>query len=352
VDQAGSIGQQRHVGTDATRRLRAWVDALTDPAELSGYQRSLVAVTEALVADGSDALTAARTITAVNDAVTTRLLALAEQRFGPPPQPYAWLVLGSGGRAEQALLSDQDNAIVYERADVAAHSYFGKLADYAVEGLVAAGLPHCPGGYMATCWHHPLAEWERIFHGWVGRPEPQAIVEAEVFLDFRLVHGRIGLEPLDAILRQGAEHPRFLVHMARAAIAFRPPLSIFGRIRGPHHVVDLKRGGLAAIVLLARLYALAGGSVARPTLDRLDAAARAGKLSADGARRLATAYRTLSDVRLRTQLSAAANGHAPSNKVLLEELDAETQHRVREAFRTVRQLQQTTALRFPTDAIT
>jgi CBS domain-containing protein len=348
VDQAGSIEEQRRVDTEATRRVLVWVQGLDGPGELSSYPRRVAKAAAELAHTG--ALTVSRTLGTLNDALSQRLLTLAEQRLGPPPQPYAWLVLGSGGRGEQALVSDQDNAVVYETADPAAASYFGALAGEVVERLATAGFPRCPGGYMATRWHHPLAEWERVFHDWIDRPEPQSIVEAEVFLDFRRVHGSLGIEPLDAILSQGGNHPRFLVHMARAAIAFPSPLNVFGRLHGRD--IDLKRGGLAAIVLLARLYALAGGSVARPTLDRLDAAAHAGTLSADGARRLASAYRLLSDVRLRAQLEAIAADRPPDNTVPLHELDAATQRELRQAFRIVREMQEMTALHFPTHAIT
>jgi len=348
VDHAGSIEQRRHVVP--ARRLHAWVEAIADPSELSGYAERLAHVAAALV-DGADALTASRTIAPLNDAVTVRLLTLAERRLGPAPGPYAWLALGSAGRREQALFSDQDNAIVYSDGGAHAEGYFADLAEAVVAGLLNAGFPACPGGYMATRWHHPLAEWEGVFLRWIHTPEPRAVVEAEVFLDFRTVHGTLVVDPLDAILRQGADHSRFLVHMARAAIAFRPPLTLFGRIRG-HGEVDLKRGGLAAIVLLARLYALAGGSVVRPTPDRLSAAARAGTLSREGARCLAAAYRLLADIRLRAQLRAVAEGRAPGNSVPLRELDADTQRALREAFHAVRELQQATALRFHTDAIT
>ena len=79
-----------------------------------------------------------------------------------------------------------------------------RLAAHVVQGLVAASFPPCAGGFMATGWTHPLAEWERIFRRFVETPEPAPLMQALNFLDFRVVDGRLALEPLDAVVRGAA----------------------------------------------------------------------------------------------------------------------------------------------------
>jgi CBS domain-containing protein len=202
---------------------------------------------------------------------------------------------------------------------------------------------------MADRWNMPLDRWRNVFRGWVDRPEPQALVEAEVFLDFRRVYGSLSTEPLEPILRWGGDALRFLVGMARAAVRFRPPLGWTGRVQGDQF--DLKRGGLAAVVLLARLYALAAGSSARATLDRLVAAAEAQTLSRAGADGLAGAYSFLADLRLGVQLRQLAAGAEPTNRVRMSDLTAEQRGRLRRALYTVRDVQQATALRFHTETV-
>jgi len=354
--------------------LLAWVRAVDDAELLDGYAQRLADAARRVLDGGADALAASRAIATLNDALTQRLLVLAEAELGPPPCPYAWLALGSQGRLEQALLSDQDNALVYaddehaaagqaadtyaaagQAADTAAarqeelRAYFAALSGRVVDGLRRAGFPDCPGGYMATQWHHPLLRWRAIFRTWVDRPDSPGVVEAEVFLDFRRVHGDLDLDALDAIMRSGADRPRFLILMARAAITFEPPLR-FGRIRTRR--VDLKRAGLAPIVLLARLYALAGGSLARRTPERLEAAAAAGQLSRQGAAHLAEAYQALADLRLRSQLRSVEAGRPPDNVVSLDELTTAQRGQLSAALRVVREYQQTTAVRFHTDSVT
>ena len=105
----------------------------------------------------------ARLVTAVTDAITQRLLAIAEAECGPPPVPYAWLALGSQARREQTAHSDQDNALVLaDDVDLSAHDdYFRSLAQFVSDGLNACGYDYCPGEVMATTdrWRQPLAQW-------------------------------------------------------------------------------------------------------------------------------------------------------------------------------------------------
>lgn len=155
-----------------------------------------------------------------------------------------------------------------------------------------------------------------------------------MFLDFRRVRGELSPQPLQDVLLRAADHRQFLVQMARAALRFEPPLGLFGRIRAEGGAVDLKRHGTAAIVLLARLYALAARSTARSTQERLAAAATAGTLSGSGAQALAEAFRFLMGLRLREQLRSTAAGREPDNRV---------------ALRAVADIQEATVLRYRTE---
>jgi CBS domain-containing protein len=334
--------------------LLDWVRVVDAIDAVDGYGARLADTVRQRVDGGADALEVSRAISTINDALTQRLLTLAGSELGPPPCAYAWLALGSQGRGEQSLLSDQDNALAYippdsEREKAATQAYFATLTERVVDTLHRAGFPYCSGGYMATNWRRTIPEWQDTFHDWLDRPSSQGVVEAEVFLDFRRIHGDLDPDPLNAILQTSADRPRFLILMARAAVTFRPPLR-FGRISSRR--VDLKKGGLAPIVLLARLYALAGGSLARHTLDRLDAAAQAGQLSREGATKLSEAYRTLTELRLHSQLRASAAGEPPTNDVALKELAATQHSRLRDALQVVREYQQITELHFHTELVT
>jgi CBS domain-containing protein len=311
------------------------------------YSREVASVAETLFAGGLGVAQIGGVLAALSDALTRRLLTLAERELGPPPCPYSWVVLGSEGRREQVLLSDQDNALVYLEDGREARPYFHSLAGLVVDALIEAGFPRCPGDYMAKTWCKPLAEWEALFGQWVEVPEPQALLEAQIFLDFRGLHGGLSLEPLDRILVAGGRRALFLHNLARAVLRFRPPLGPLGRIRTADGWVDLKAGGIGAIVMLARLHALAGGSAARPTLERIETAADASQLSRAGAEILAESFRLLTRLRLQEQIRSLHRGEEPGNRVRPDALSPLERRRLLEALRAVRKQMDAAALRFP-----
>ncbi|MFP5334031.1 MAG: putative nucleotidyltransferase substrate binding domain-containing protein [Actinomycetes bacterium] len=324
-------------------------------APLDGYADAMTRATSRLLDDGADALHVTQAVAAVNDVLTSRLLALAEAHLGPPPFAYAWLALGSHGRGEQVLSSDQDSALAYGGPRLHGgppREYYPALAALVVDGLARAGIPRCSGGYMATTWWHPLEELAELFRRWVDHPLPAALLRAEVFLDVRPVHGDLDVAVLGDLLVRGGGDGTFVLQMARAAVSFRPPRIIFGRLHTDHGVLDVKRAGTAAIVLLARLYALAAGSAARTTTSRLEAAREARALSPSGVEQLTDAYRLLTELRLRHQVQQVRAGQVPDNRVRVDALSRADQRRLRDAVRTVRVVQEVTENRYATHTVT
>lgn len=315
-----------------------------DPRSLSDYRKQLEAIVQQMFAAGFAVQAITRQVSLLNDALTRSLLHRAEQNLGPPPCPYAWLALGSEGRTEQALLTDQDNALAYQNQS--AGGYFQALARQVLDGLLQAGLPPCPGGFMADRWGFPLAEWEARFDGWLTNPEGENLLEAQIFLDFRSIAGGLSLEPLTSRLRQASQNRPFLTALARSALVFTPPLGLLGRLRFEEGTVNLKKGGLAAIVGLARVYGLEAQSLARPTLERLRAAAEARVISKEEAEDLSEAFLFLSHLRLRHQLQVLAQGQPPTNRVAQAALTPKELQVLRQVFLQVRQAQQTLATRF------
>lgn len=339
---------------DGVRAPLLVVEGLTgldDLAPLDAYFPRLVASVHALLLEHVDALDVTAALADVHDALTRRLVELAEVLLGPPPCDYAWLALGSHGRREQVLSSDQDSALAHADGVEAAPAYFSQVASIVVPALARAGLPLCDGGYMSTTWCRPVAELRATFAGWVDQPQPEALVRAEVFLDARRVHGALPVDALQRVLRTGGSRGAFRVQMARAAVSFRTPLTVFGRLRAPGHAVDLKRAGLTGIVLLARLYALVGGSTARTTLLRLSDSVEAGTLGRPEADALVAAYRFLTRLRLRHQVGQALSGRPVDDLVPLDELAPDEQDRLRTALRQIRDVQDTTAEHFATHTV-
>ena len=337
--------------TSSPLYLARRLDHLADPAALASYNRDAAAMVERLFHGGLMVGQIGRVFASLNDALVRRLCRLAEEELGPPPCAYAWLVFGSEGRMEQALLTDQDNALVYAEESEYSGAYFQALARQVVDNLVAAGFPPCPGGCMATNWNKSLAAWEATIGGWIQEPTPDNLMVSSIFFDFRAVAGRMDTQPLADLVAGAAASDLFMIHLARVSLRFKPPLGLFRRIRAVDGKVDLKKRGIASVVAAARVYGLEAGTRVRPTRERLEAAMEAGVVSRDLGRTLIETYRFLLQLRLREQLAAVAAGREPENDIRLGSLSSlETRH-LKDAFGAIREMQGAVARRYQTDTL-
>lgn len=306
-------------------------------------------IVEQLVSEDAAAEDMGLVVTAVGDAIERRLIWLAESELGPPPVPYCWVVLGSQARQEQGLSSDQDNALVLsDEARPEHEEYFAALATRVSDGLEACGYAKCTGDVMATnpAWRQPLSVWRRTFATWMSEPDPRALVNASIFFDMRAVHGDHSLlEQLrERVLQAAPSASVFLTHLTKHAVEHQPPLGFF---RGfvlekdgeGRQTLDLKRGGVGAVVELARVYALSQGLAPVNTHARLEAAAEAGALSTRRMKDLRHAFEFISYVRLRHQARQVRTGTAPDNFVPPSELTSIERRQLRDVFQIVRRAQ-------------
>jgi CBS domain-containing protein len=329
----------RHEATGAFY-LRRTLDSVENPAALAHYSREVAGMVQTLFRGGLGAVQIGQIVSSLNDALVKRLVSLAEQALGTPPTDFAWIVFGSEGRLEQTLLTDQDNALIYGEESEAARAYFKLLGERVVNGLIQVGFPPCAGDFMATRWCKPLEQWRRLFAGWVRTPEPQALLEAAIFFDFRPVAGSLSLAPLEDILAAAETEKLFIAQAAQEALRWGPPLGFFNRIRIDHGMVDLKKGGIGPIVNLARVAALAAGSRERSTLERLAVAGKSGGiLKSEDTAVLAETFQFLLHLRLRQQLAALQTNQTIDHKVRLDALSALEHRHLREAFVTIQQVQ-------------
>lgn len=303
-----------------------------------------------LVDAGGSAANIGRVLTSVSDAVTARLLTLAERALGPPPVPYLWLAAGSQARNEQTGLSDQDNCLILDDAYAEPEhgAYFEALARFVNDGLNTAGYVYCPGEMMACTpkWRRPLAAWKEYFRAWIETPEPMALMLSCIFFDLRPVAGDFRLfAALDGMIRERARGNRiFIAHMVGNALKHTPPLGFFRNFvlsRGGEHDrrFDLKHNGVVPIVDIARIRALEGGIAAVGTWDRLLAARAAGGLSEEGARDLMDAYEFIALTRLKHQATQIRAGGAPDNFVAPEDLSHFERSHLKDAFLVVKTFQ-------------
>lgn len=318
-------------------------------------------VVRALVTQDATADDIGRVVTAVGDAVERRLIALAEAELGPPPVPYCWVAVGSRARLEQALAADQDTALVIDDSvDDEGLRWFEQLAERVTDGLARCGYPRCRGEVMATNprWRRPLSHWRAEFSSWLTAPTPEAVLNSSIFFDMRPVHGDLTLHARlqRHVLRSSPDAMAFLAHLAKHAAAQEPPLGFFRgfvleKAGERKDTLDIKRGGILAIVELARVHALASGSPAVHTRTRIEAARAAGAISGEVADDLRDAFEFIGYIRLRHQCAQMRTGREPDNFVAPADLSSFEKRHLREAFAIVRSAQHSLARRYLTSFV-
>ena len=201
--------------------------------ELTSLSKQLAPTLVNLVKSGLNADDTAHSISSIGESIAKRLLRMAEEKLGPPPVPYAFIIAGSQARNEQTAHSDQDNALIlsddYEEAKH--DEYFLALAKFVSDGLDASGYIYCPGDVMATNkkWRQPLSVWNAYFKKWINEPEPKPLMYASIFFDLRCIFGdQQLLEKLQTkVYKRTKKSDLFINLMTENALHYRPPLGLF-----------------------------------------------------------------------------------------------------------------------------
>ena len=314
--------------------------------ELSRYARQIPAVFVRLVNEDANSHMIGSAVSVIGRSLKQRLLELAEEKLGPPPVPYCFLALGSMARDEQLIVTDQDNAIILDNSfQPEQHdAYFAQLAAFVSDGLAACGYPYCSGDIMATnpeC-RLTLAAWQERFAQWIDKPEPGALLNSSIFFDLDGVRGEMQLaETLQGFIAQKTrDNRRFLAALAHNTLNRTPPLGFFRDFvvekDGRHkNTINLKRRGTAPLTDVIRVHALAVGSRARNSFERLEDIINARLLPEGKGRELADALEYISMVRIRHQAEDIAAGNAPDNNINPEQLSTFERRNLKEAFQVL-----------------
>ncbi|MCE9639621.1 MAG: DUF294 nucleotidyltransferase-like domain-containing protein [Betaproteobacteria bacterium] len=338
------------------RLINRTLAGAADAGALQQAARDIRSLAANMLGQGIAAEQVTSLVTALNDALTRRILEIEMLRHDLEGITWCWLAFGSEGRCEQTLSTDQDNGLLFTSAGgTDAESVRGKLLPFARNvnrALDECGFPLCKGNIMAgnpeLCLD--LAEWQQKFGDWVRNPAPQALLNASIFFDFRAVSGAAQLaETLrDGLLALTRGHAGFLRMMAQNALLVQPPLGMLrdfvvdddGAYAGS---IDLKTAGARLFVDAARIFALAHGVVGTNTAQRLHYAGTRMNLSADEISSAVEGFNFIQQQRLRQQV-ASPQGAGGANRVDPDTLNEVDRRILKEALRQARKLQSRLAL--------
>jgi CBS domain-containing protein len=285
-------------------------------------------------------------LTAISDAVTTRLIEMAITELGEPPAPFCWLGFGSQGRGEQLLGADQDNGLVMDDSVKDSDKlWFEKLAHRVCDGLNRCGYVYCNGKVMAMTddWRLPLAGWQHTVDRWADTPTPDAVMRVSIFFDIRSVYGDASLcqRLQQHMLQRVKGNSIFLAALAENVLDIPPPLGIFRRFVVEHDGVhrdelNLKKRGLLPIIDIVRIHALANGIAAINTHERLQALVDKKAMAMTDSRNLQDAMRMIMKIRLQKQSEQVVAGAEVSNYLNPDELSPLARKQLKDAFSVIK----------------
>ncbi|MEJ2056920.1 MAG: DUF294 nucleotidyltransferase-like domain-containing protein [Desulfofustis sp.] len=300
--------------------------------EIVQSHHRLPRIIKALIDSGAHARNITRIITTVSDTVLEKLIDKAIEEIGEPPVTFAFISVGSEGRGEQTLVTDQDNAIIFEDVGeseaAAAEDYFHRFATKICTWLDEVGYQFCKGEIMAMTprWCQPLSVWKSYFTQWIGESAPEDLMEVSIFFDFRCLYGdKRFTEELHEHIRGRAQNQKaFLYQMAQNTLLFKVPIDFFGKLSvesgGEHPNTFNIKHVIAQIVGFARIYAIFYGFDMTNTLQRINRLLETGVLKADVHQEIVESYNHLMQLRFRHQITCIDEGQEPDNHVHINEI--------------------------------
>ncbi len=327
------------------KQVSTAIRAAPDVATLRMVAQDIRRFARSLLSQGVQARQLTALISHLNDVLAVRLLDLKAMEHGVVLARLCWLALGSEGRGEQTIATDQDNAIILadDTTDIQRDAVLAFAQDVN-QALDACGYPLCKGGIMAgvsgCCLR--LREWRERFAHWIDHGSPQDLLNASIYFDFRALAGDATLaqtlrsEVTDAARRT----PRFLKQLGLNALQRTAPLNWRGAVdTDAAGTLDLKLQGTAIFVDAARIYGLAHGVAAVGTRERLEAIGPLLGLAAAEFEGWIVGFEFLQMLRLRIQLEADPDLDAP-NRIAVASLNDIDRRILKESFRMARALQQ------------
>lgn len=296
-------------------------------------------------------------ITELNDATIKKIIELSLKKMeSPPPVKFAWMCLGSQGRKEQLLNTDQDNAIVFEDVDddklEETRGYFLKLAKKVNKRLHEIGFEYCPAEMMASNskWCLSQLEWKNQFTNWITNPGNEELLLCSIFFDYDISYGDISLlnEMSEHIFKTTKANPIFFVHLGKSVLMNPSPLGFFRNFLVEHDgqhkdFFDLKMRALMPITDAGRLLILS-----HEIMHINNTSMRFEKLaeleSKNNELFLSCSYAAKALLKFRTK--QGLSGNDSGRYIKLESLNKEEKMKLKRCFKIIKDVQELIHLRF------
>jgi CBS domain-containing protein len=311
---------------------------------LAGVFRRVNQMAIRSLAEGIGVFHVGRLISDMHDQLLIRICDLILMEVGEgPPAPFSFLALGSEGRREQYLATDQDNALVFGDQETA-ESYFERFAGRFSQALLEVGIPPCPHEVMISnpTWRMPISRWLDVVDELIRKADLDAILRISLLMDMRHVtgDGELAGKLRSYLLKRVSRSPFLLKYMARESLRFTPPIGFFnnfvvdksGERKGE---MDIKKGGVFPLTQGVRTLAAEYAILETSTEERILRLGEEGVFSPGLSAGLREAYGFFQMLRVRVQAERVREGETPDNYISPGRLSSLERDRLRECFKIV-----------------
>jgi len=344
------------VGNNPAVLIRA-IKRAADAKRLRGIRHGIMNLLRGYLDQNIPLGLVSKIISELNDASTKQMIQIALSKMEKePPVQFTWLSMGSQGRGEQLLNTDQDNAIIFkdvpEQKLETTRQYFLKLGERISQGLNTIGFEYCPAEMMASnrSWCHSLSEWKNVTAHWIHNPGPEEILLSSIFFDYNVVFGDKGLadELSQSIFDHAHQYPQFFTHLASGALQNPSPSGFFRDFLveqdGEHKdFFDLKLRALMPIIDAARVLILSHSIKSiNNTAERYEKLAELEPNNKE--LYLACSYASKALLKFRTRQGLLHNDSG--RYIALDQLNKEEKIKLKRTFKTVKDIQSLIEVRF------
>lgn len=336
-DVIGHIGNRQclEMQRNSLSYLIQEINECTLNADLKLIFNKVPVLIQAIFTSSDNINSISRIITAVADAIHVRVMELALEEVGPAPCDFAFIAMGSEGRHEQTLKTDQDNAIIFADNQEESQRYFLKLAQKVNEDLHAIGFSRCEGDLMAGNpeWCNPLKVWKGYFSEWIHNPSVKSALDSSIFFDLRLIYGsQILVERLQTHIEEELEEASvFFADLSKTVSQQKLVLD--------KRQVDIK-SLLVPLIGFLRVLALKHEIPETNSLLRLHQLMAYGLIEAELGQEIEKIYKFLMHLRIKSQVNLILDNDTAKNTVLLQNLTAIDRATLETIVRQVSQLQE------------
>jgi len=322
------------------------IEQASGVTELAAASRRTPELVSALMAQGVKLRFAMELLAALNGRIIHKAWQLCvEERYR---NGSCLMVMGSEGRGEQILKTDQDNGLILD--DALDWPDVGGTMRRMTDTLVTLGYPPCPGNIMVSNpeWVGSVSQWQARIVRWAAARDGDSLMNLAIMLDAHAVAGNPSLlaRVRQTLFEHCASDELLLSYFARAALRFSTPLTLFGSLKKPQHGIDIKKGGIFPIVHGVRTMALERRITVTSTFARLEALVDDGRLKRRFADDVGEALSLFTELRLKRQLEVPTADGQSRDRVVVQTLSSLERDLLREALHIVKDLKQRLSHRY------